>query len=246
MLTAQVTVCPDCGASLNGDEVVCPHCLARLPSLETKASPTSAGTDGVQPISPTQQLLLQVRLFPWSKVVLAILVLVLAGLAVAVIWMLSNPAQLSLDDRLAEARALYQQRNFEAALVAYNHVLRQDPSSADAYNGIGWSYYQLARDNEAFTAFRQAVSLAPDMAEAQLGLGQTAYYLRHDNEAEEALRRALELNPRQASAYGYLGSVYFRQGRYAEAIGVFDNAIRLDPTDADHRSPGAGRRDAPR
>ena len=71
------------------------------------------------------------------------------------------------------------------------------------------------------------------LVEAHLGLGQAACFLELHAEAETALKRLIELNPRKAPAYSYLGAICFQQAGYVEAIPSLENAVLLDPNDAD-------------
>ncbi len=240
------TICPECETSLQGDEVICPHCLARLATVKSNAVALSSPPVQSRPapqlsnikISTMQQMQMRLQMLPWFKIGLTA---VLAGVGlVAVIGvaillrgeiLTADSSSPALEDLLAEARISYQQQNFEAAVDTYRQILKQHSNSADTYNGLGWTYYQLKRDQEAQVAFREAVNLNNNLVEAQLGLGQVSYYLHNDVEAERALQRTLDLNPQKAKAYAYLGALYFRQEQYEKAVNTLHEATRRDPTD---------------
>jgi tetratricopeptide (TPR) repeat protein len=240
------TICPECETSLQGDEVICPHCLARLATVKSNAVALSSPPVQSRPapqlsnikISAIQQTLMRLQMLPWYKIGLtAVLVGVglVAVMGVAILLrgeiFTVDSSSPTLEDLLAEARISYQQQNFEAAVDAYRQILKQHPNSADTYSGLGWTYYQLKRDQEAQVAFREAVNLNNNLVEAQLGLGQVSYYLHNDVEAERALQRTLDLNPQKAKAYAYLGALYFRQEQYEKAVNTLNEATRRDPTD---------------
>ncbi|GAB4444575.1 MAG: hypothetical protein Kow0031_27020 [Anaerolineae bacterium] len=242
-------VCPECAAPLTGEEVICPVCLARLPALandivipkSVKLSPPGNQTVTAPNLhmSASEQLRLRLQFFPWHKLLIAVAIglAILSMLATAAsgLWLLTRNTspELPLEQQLAGADRLYQQKNYADAVTAYQAVLAAHPASAAAFSGLGWSYFHLTRDQEAFAAFSAATELNPGLVEAQLGLGQSAYYLNKNAEAVTALRRVIKLNPEKTRAYAYLGATYFRQKMYTEAIEPLQAAAWRDPTDAE-------------
>lgn len=77
------------------------------------------------------------------------------------------------------------QENLRSAAVEYRSVIRMQPSSAEAYMGLGSVYLSLdgKGDKEdgylvkALTNWRKAVQLEPKSAYAHSKLAQTLYYL---------------------------------------------------------------------
>ncbi len=250
------TTCPECKTPLSGTEMICPVCLMRLPAPEddliipksvslskkTGSKSKSGATGPVVPnldLSPAQQAKLRFQFFPWRKFIIGALtiMLIFAGMvaSLAGLWLLmgQTPPKVDFGAEMARADQLYQQRNFEDAAAAYQSLLTSFPQSDAAYNGLGWSYYQLTQDQDAYNAFNSAVQLNPQHVEAQLGLGQSAYYLNKNVEAISALHSVIALNPEKTKAYAYLGATYFRQKMYAEALGPLEDAVWRDPTDVE-------------
>ncbi len=61
----------------------------------------------------------------------------------------------------------------DEAIKNYKEAIEHDPNSADAYNGLGYSYYAQGKPGSAIDAFQTAIKLNPDHDDAHAGLGYT-------------------------------------------------------------------------
>ncbi len=147
----------------------------------------------------------------------------------------------------------------EKSIAAYQSALALDPSSAEAYSGLAFSYallgvYDFWRPREAFgpaeIMARRALELAPDSARAQLAGSVVAAVGRWDWPAALAgSERALELAPQDAEAWYWRGVLLSAVARHDEAIAAMQRALELEPTSPVINTAGAwlffrARRDA--
>ena len=106
-------------------------------------------------------------------------------------------------------------------------------------NGI--DLYQKKDYAGAARAFKGALSMAPNssfskdaakyLAMAQLNLGET-------DKAIDAYKTSIRLNPDLAEPHVDLAKLYFTEGRYKEAELEYADAVRIEPSSANHYSLG--------
>ncbi len=145
---------------------------------------------------------------------------------------------------------------------------KMDPNNTNswqAWNGKGDALYGQGRFDEAIQAYDKAIQLRPDNGIPWAYKGDALKAIGRTNESDTAYAKAKEL--------GFLGSTWrptslalnehpmavsginltmninkgidlYRQGKYEEAINVYDEAIRLDPNNADSWQAWNGRGDA--
>src|SRR2546421_535816 len=100
-----------------------------------------------------------------------------------------------------EGNALYNQKRYQEALVAYEHVIQLAPDDTRAYKRKGDILRKLNRYEVALDAYERAIPLAPADAEIYSGQGDAFAKLDHNEEALAAYERVLELAPDNASAW---------------------------------------------
>jgi len=105
------------------------------------------------------------------------------------------------------------------------------PGEAQAWSGLGRSYYALHNLRGATTAFNTAVTLQPNDAAAHNGLAKALVDRQCADQAEDEVNRALELerNPNLRAAYQQT------QREVAKQLGAFGGV----PAGV---KPGVGRR----
>jgi tetratricopeptide (TPR) repeat protein len=94
-------------------------------------------------------------------------------------------------------------RNFEAATLEFETVLRLNPSDAIAHFELGFALAEQDRGAEAASQLEEAARLQPDMAEAYAELGRVYRSLNRAADSETALRTAIRLKADHVTAlYG--------------------------------------------
>jgi len=98
------------------------------------------------------------------------------------------------------------QGNLRNAAVEYRSVIRMQPKSADAYMGLGETYYCLPDKGfkngylvKSLTNWRKAVQLEPKSAYAHFQMGQTLDHLGQHVAADKEWRIAHLLSPHDDS-----------------------------------------------
>ncbi len=97
--------------------------------------------------------------------------------------------------RLAQAKAAFEQRNFEVAASLYLDVVGDEPLASDARVGYALAQMALGADGSALAVVREGLILDPEYAGLHEALG---VLLDRDERVEDALReyrRAFELAP---------------------------------------------------
>jgi tetratricopeptide (TPR) repeat protein len=121
---------------------------------------------------------------------------------------------------------------YEQAVTEFQRAAQLDPTSDEAYTGLGKAYEQLGKADLAEKTYKQAVALQPNYWRVYNWLG--TFYLRHGRfaDAGNQFELLLKLAPDSPIGYANLASAYFNQGRYAEAVPKYEQSIRIQPSEA--------------
>src|SRR5262249_28057934 len=92
-----------------------------------------------------------------------------------------------------KGQVLYLLKQYEDALVAYQHAAEFAPLDANLSNVKGLILQELGRHEEALAAFDQAISLDPSSAHFYKEKAITLQKLRRIDEAREARKKARQL-----------------------------------------------------
>src|SRR5262249_39802090 len=79
---------------------------------------------------------------------------------------------------LLQGDALYNDSDFEEAVVSYSEAIQRSPNRAEAYNNRGNAYLQLGHDDYALESYTEAIRLDPNLAAAFFNRGVAYYNLR--------------------------------------------------------------------
>jgi adenylate cyclase len=126
----------------------------------------------------------------------------------------------------------------DEASELFQHAIDLDPSYADAYAGLGGSYYEAVvsgwsefstEDLERAEALAQkALALDPTTTRAYRILSMIDLYRKRYNLALAQIDRAFEINPSDADNYAYRGAILVWAGRAEEALPWLEGALRFD------------------
>ena len=125
---------------------------------------------------------------------------------------------LQVRGRVAEAEALYRE------------VLRDEPETALALEGLGVLVFQQGRAAEAAELFGRGAALCPLSARFHANLGEALRSTDRPDQALPHLRRATELDPTLPHAWNSLALLAYSQSRFAESEASCREAIRLSPS----------------
>ena len=137
------------------------------------------------------------------------------------------------EEHWAQARALRDQGDDEAALVELGRVLELDPGHLDARRARAGVLGRLKRYEDALVDLERALDLAPSDAGLWLERGRYLSARRRLPEAVEALSRAIELDPDDPIAYRDRGALNWKLGRQQASQDDHEHAVALNPADPD-------------
>jgi protein O-mannosyl-transferase len=117
----------------------------------------------------------------------------------------------------------------------WKYCIATDPSSF-AYNNVGAMMAQQGDMISALEYLRHAVELDPGNGEAHNNFGNTLLHVEDWDGAAHEFEAAKEIVPNLVNAHWGLGYARMMQGRLDEAIAELQEAVRLDPNDAESRA----------
>ncbi len=88
---------------------------------------------------------------------------------------------------------LYNQREYDKAIQAFDRAIELDPKLALAWNNKGLAFLYLGENDKAIQAFDKVIELDPKLALAWSTKGLALAALGRPAEAEEASAKAREL-----------------------------------------------------
>jgi Flp pilus assembly protein TadD len=125
--------------------------------------------------------------------------------------------------------ALAQAMVWRDLLTFYENLVRLNPDSALAHNGVGAIYLDRGEEQRAEAQFREALRLQPGHAAALNNLGILAQRRGDLAEARRLYREAVIARPNQADVWNNLGTLFEEEGDLVRATLAYREAVRLDP-----------------
>lgn len=141
---------------------------------------------------------------------------------------------LSSEEYDERAHQLYNEGNYDDALVVLREGLGLYPNAVELHVGVG--YARLARDEFAWArrAFEEALVLDPEHEDALAGLGEVLLRLGQVPQAVKSFRRILELGySDDIELILQVGRALFREGLMDEAKEYFEIAVQQTPENAE-------------
>ncbi len=120
-------------------------------------------------------------------------------------------------------------RNFDAAIEAYNRALQADANFVPAYLALGGIYYEQGDFDNEITAYKKATELNPTNFEPIFYLGSAYEDKGQYQDAIESYKKALSLKPGDKDSLYYLAILDLITGNKSE---VPDLITQLEKQDA--------------
>ena len=134
---------------------------------------------------------------------------------------------------LQKGRALQDEGRYEGAITAFEDILRQYPSHAEANFLVGLVADQMGNSEVALRFLLRATTEAPDLPSPLNALAETYLKLRHYAEAERCYADiAHRLLPDNVEIHRSLGQMRRILLRVDDSIAAYEKAIELDPKSA--------------
>ncbi len=125
------------------------------------------------------------------------------------------------DSDLEKAYLYYRQHKWAEAEGAFKAGIRDFPTYAMLYNGLGNLYRARGRYPEAEAAYKKALAIRRDLPAPHYNLGSIYAFEGKTEQAVEEVERAVDSAPTYAPAHTILGELYQAQGRLDEAAEQF-------------------------
>ncbi len=130
------------------------------------------------------------------------------------------------------ANILREQKNYSAAIKAYQQSIALNPNYAEAYNNLGVAYLDTHEYSLALEYLYKSIALKPDYAEAYSNIGNV-YQAEYKLElAISFYQQAIGLNDNNPDFYNNLGTILKKLTRYDKALLSYKKSLDLQPNSA--------------
>lgn len=136
----------------------------------------------------------------------------------------------------AGAWQLWQQQKFVEAEPLFQQAIEQDPTNANAWNGYGWTLFNLGRPQAAQEAFEKCISIDPKQGAAFNGLGWIAKGQGRIDEAIKNWEQAVKVLPNGTAAINGLAITCMETKDYAKATEWYQAWLKVEPNNADAKA----------
>ena len=136
-----------------------------------------------------------------------------------------------IETRLAAAKRLLNNRQFDDASRIYKEVLQQYPDNLDCLVNLLFmaQYPNQATAAEVENLYERARAVSPQLPEVYLYHGTALVAQGKYEAAAAAIEKAIQLKPANAEAHAWLADLYERRHQTAEAIEQYRIAIEQQP-----------------
>ena len=135
--------------------------------------------------------------------------------------------------QMAMGDAYMQAGQYEQALATYQKAQAIAPDDASAHTGVANALYWLGEKEQALAAYEAAAKLDPSNANNYVLAGLVAVELGQTSQAKSYLQQAASLASCDPAPHLILGELYWREEAYDQAAKAYEDALALDPTNAD-------------
>jgi tetratricopeptide (TPR) repeat protein len=120
---------------------------------------------------------------------------------------------------------------WQTEIALWGDAVQKNPSSAEAWYGLGDALRLKSELAEAATAYQRAQKLNPKLYDATNNLGLVQAQLGQRDEAEATWRGLLLESPTYCKAHNNLGLLYAREGKPREAAAELRTTLAYCPED---------------
>ncbi len=161
------------------------------------------------------------------------LILIYAGLSVAVPATPAHAQSQNLADLSAQAKAALSNQQFDRAAKLYDQIVKLDPRSAEAHSNLGFALYMSGNYQPAIAQFHQALDLDSRLDRAQILLALTYFDSGEFNRAVPLLEKAYQTRKDDPVVVAHLGLAYLRQNKDDKALAMLTHWAELEPNSPD-------------
>ncbi|MBF2019560.1 MAG: tetratricopeptide repeat protein [Hydrococcus sp. C42_A2020_068] len=132
-------------------------------------------------------------------------------------------------DLYRQGNILYELKDYDRALAAYEQALKIRPEYGEAWQGKGDVFQAQKRYKESLIAYEKAIQIQPNRWQPRLGRAQVLDKLGKNQEAIETYKKVIKIKPNLAEAWLGLAQVQMELNQYSEAIASYDRLLKMQP-----------------
>jgi predicted Zn-dependent protease len=133
----------------------------------------------------------------------------------------------ALKDRLNEANALYEQKKFDDAIIAYKEIVEQFPDVYIINVSIGNCYFEKGDYDQAILYYQKALEGDPDNSQVKMYIGNS-YSNKGDSEKAQEWYNKIDFQKIQDVNVLYnLGTDFYSVSKFSEALKYYKRAVEL-------------------
>lgn len=129
---------------------------------------------------------------------------------------------------VAEAKALTKEGQYDKALVAYNKIIKRDPSNLDVLNMLGILSAQTGDTEKAFEYFQRALKASPLSEKTYYNMGNLYLSQKKADKAIYCYKRSIDLKKDYLPPHLMLAKIYGITGEKSEALKEYREMARID------------------
>lgn len=133
----------------------------------------------------------------------------------------------------AEADAIFQQKNYRAAIDRYAAALAVAPNLAQAHFWKGYAHYYLKEYDQAAAELDAALTNGYKPFDVYKIRWFVNYQRKNYDAALDDARNAQKLDPKSQEFNLAIGELQLAKGSYQESLDIFQKAVQTNPNNAD-------------
>lgn len=147
---------------------------------------------------------------------------------------MDQQSTIDLDKQIEKAEQAFLLGKYNLAIELSQQMLAEDPETAHAYWLMARCYLVLDQYDQALATIKETLKMIPDDADAHALYGSILFKIGRQKEAEQEHKKAVELDPNSFfSHFVYAEFLGIYHDRNKEGLYHIEEALRIDPTDAD-------------
>lgn len=154
-----------------------------------------------------------------------------------------QPKEVSLADKMAAEnfamrgwQLLWGQHKLAEAEAEFQKAVEKDPTSAKAWNGLGWAQLNQGKPLNAKQSFEQCLAVNPKASAALNGLGYIAKGAGKNEEAIAYWKKAIVADPGATASLAGLAKTYEEMGQPKEAEKYYQMWLKAEPGSAEAKA----------
>lgn len=128
-----------------------------------------------------------------------------------------------------EAYILYQNRDYQQALVLCNNLIQADANNYLVWNLLGQIFFQQLDYETAIQCLKKSIEIKPDFIESYYWLGNVFFSLELYNESISVLEEALYIDNSHSVLYYNISAAYLQLKKYDQSENYAKKTIEIDP-----------------